>query len=88
MRSLPELKPGQDWSCGGCGSGIVKNPRKIDFEYSREEFPNGDVISKTTVRYVAPCCGSDLMLWDESIQDCIPWQYVDGASHDTGGKDE
>ncbi len=72
---LPSLKDGQDWCCGGCGSGIVKTPEKTHFEYSREELPNGDVISNTTVRYIAPCCGGELMLWDESRQDYIRWQY-------------
>lgn len=71
MSELPAIKSGQDWCCGGCGSGIVKTPKKIGFEHSREEFPNGDVISKTTVRYVAPCCGGELLLWDEAKQDFI-----------------
>lgn len=84
-RSLPELKPGQDWCCGGCGSGIVKNPRKTEFEYSREEFPDGRVISKTIPQYVAPCCGGELLLWDEGKEDCIPWQYVDSDQAKTGG---
>jgi hypothetical protein len=77
IRSLPELKPGQDWCCGGCGSGIVKKPKRTSFEYSREEFPDGRVISKTLPQYVAPCCGGELLLWDEANQDCIPWSYVD-----------
>lgn len=77
MRILPALADGQDWCCGGCGSGIVKAPRKIDFEYSREVLPNGDAVTKTTVRYVAPCCGADLLLWDENKQDHIPWSYVE-----------
>jgi hypothetical protein len=79
MRALPEIRSWQNWCCGGCGSGIAP-PKKIDFEYSREEFPNGDVISRTTVKYVAPCCGGDLLLWDEAKQDCIPWAYVEAAS--------
>jgi hypothetical protein len=77
MRALPKLEAGQNWCCGGCGSGIVKNPRKEDFEYSREEFPDGRVISKTMPQYVAPCCGGELLLWDEGKEDCIPWAYVD-----------
>lgn len=77
MKKLPELKSGQQWCCGGCGSGIVKTPRKTAFEYSREEFPNGNVISKTSVRYVAPCCNGDLMLWDEALQDTVPFSLVD-----------
>jgi hypothetical protein len=83
-RSLPSLEPGQDWCCGGCGSGIVDTPRRSDFEYSREEFPDGRVISMTMLQYVAPCCGGELLLWDEAKQDCIPWSYVetcqDGAA--------
>jgi len=74
---LPSLKAGQDWCCGGCGSGIVKTPKRTEFEYSREEFPDGRVISMTTPRYVAQCCGGELLLWDEGKQDCIPWNYVD-----------
>jgi hypothetical protein len=77
MRELPELKAGQDWCCGGCGSGIVKHPKRTDFEYSREEFPDGRVISKTLPQYVAPCCGGELLLWDEAKQDCIPWAYAE-----------
>lgn len=83
MSALPELAPGQDWCCGGCGSGIVKKPKRTAFEYSREEFPDGSVISKTTVKFVAPCCGGELMLWDEAKQDCIPWSYV--ARHAANG---
>jgi plasmid maintenance system antidote protein VapI len=79
MRVLPELKPGQDWCCGGCGSGIVKNPKKTDFEFSREVFPDGSVISKTQVVYVAPCCDGDLMLWDHNADDYVPWEYADAS---------
>jgi hypothetical protein len=80
MRELPELKAGQDWCCGGCGSGIVKKPKRTSFEYSREEFPDGRVTSKTMPQYVAPCCGGELLLWDEAKQDCIAWEYVDRAT--------
>jgi len=62
LNALPTLAAGQDWCCGGCGSGIVKNPKRADFEYSREEFPDGKVISKTAIQFVAPCCGGQLML--------------------------
>ena len=92
-RALPELQAGQDWCCGGCGSGIVMNPRQTAFEYSREEFPDGRVVSMTMPHFVAPCCGSGLMLWDEASQDFIPWAYAatsterqDGAAPDTKGE--
>jgi hypothetical protein len=83
-RVLPELKPGQDWCCGGCGSGIVKVPKEIDFEYSREEFPDGRVISMTMPQYVAPCCDGDLMLWDEAAGDCVEWAYVEVNGNQSG----
>lgn len=83
MRNLLERKEGQAWCCGGCGSGIVESPKRIDFEYSREEFEDGRVISKTIPAYVAPCCGGDLLLWDESIQDCVPWNYIDQSVNTT-----
>ncbi len=73
---LPALQDGQSWCCGGCGSGEVKVPKRIDFEYSREEFPDSRVISKTIDRYVAPCCGGSLMMWSEALQDVIKWSYV------------
>ena len=68
-RVLPALGAGQHWCCGGCGSGIVTIPRRDDSEHSREILPNGDVAIVTTVRYEAPCCGSDLLLWDGTKQD-------------------
>lgn len=71
MSGLPVLEAGQSWACGsGCG---YCTPKESALEYSREEFPDGRVISKTQRVFVSACCGEDLLLWDENKQDFLPW---------------
>lgn len=82
MKNLPELAAGQSWCCSnGCGECGTK---ETAFEYSREEFPNGDVISKTQRVFVSTCCDADLMLWDEGKQDFVEWDTP--ATNGAGGQ--
>lgn len=76
QRALPVLAAGQAWCCSnGCGE---CETRLDQFEYSRLEYPNGDVESKWKPVFVSNCCGMDLMLWDAGKQDFSKWNYVVG----------
>lgn len=78
MRELPALGKDQAWACGsGCGE---CQPKASLFEYSRTEYPNGNVDSKSERIFVSQCCDSTLMLWDEGKQDFEDWEYVDDAA--------
>ena len=57
-----------EFICGnGCG---VCKIRLNDFEYERTETLEGELISRKTVpRIVSACCGFDVDVWDERVQD-------------------
>jgi hypothetical protein len=72
---LPQLTATQSWCCGnGCGE---CKPKETLFEYSRTEFPNGEVHSRHEPLYVSACCYAELFLWDEAVQDVIPYKLED-----------
>lgn len=74
MKQLPILTPDQEWCCahsrGPC------QPVQSTFEYSREEYPNGDVTSKTTLIWVSSCCNAELLMYDNAENDFIGWKPV------------
>ena len=52
--------------CGEC------SPVLIDFEYSREETLDGQLIeSKTEQRTVSHCCHAEIEMWDEEKQEFV-----------------
>ena len=58
---LPKLREGEEFVCDeGCGTAA---PEAYDFEYSREEFPDGRVISKTARAYQSKCCKGALSVY-------------------------
>ena len=58
---LPTLKEGEEFVCdSGCGT---MTPEQYDFEYSREEFSDGTVISKTEPAWRSSCCGACVMVY-------------------------
>lgn len=60
--NLPTLKAGEEFVCGdGCGK---TTPEQHAFEYSREELPDGRVLSQTTPAWRAGCCGADLCVYN------------------------
>jgi hypothetical protein len=59
--TLPALKEGEEFVCdSGCGS---TTPEQYDFEYSREEFPDGRVISKTEKAWRSACCHACVLVY-------------------------
>ena len=84
MEELPTITDRQSWCCeNGCGE---CRPVQIDFEYSRTEDMDGNLIeSKTEKVWASHCCKAELMLWDEDRQDFIDWvpnAGVSGAAHE------
>ncbi|MBB4517365.1 hypothetical protein [Paraburkholderia fungorum] len=73
---LPGLTEAQQWTCeNGCGN---CRPEQADFEYSREEAPDGVLLnSKTCKVWVSHCCKGNLVLWDERKQAEVPWMGGD-----------
>lgn len=70
---LPKLKSGEEFVCAaGCGTTTAE---QYDFEYSREEFPDGRVMSKTMKAWRARCCGADLFIYNNLNDDFTP---IDG----------
>lgn len=58
---LPKLREGEEFVCDeGCGTTV---PEQYDFEYFREEFEDGRVISKTVKAYRSNCCKGDLSVF-------------------------
>lgn len=76
---LPEITKSQSWCCSeGCGD---CTPVPTDFEYSRTEDRQGNLIeSKTEKIFVSNCCGAELMLWDEEKQDNVAFEFVEGVA--------
>ncbi len=74
---LPMLNSGQSWCCDkGCGTCL---PMQIDFEYSRTEDLDGNLLeSKTHKAWVSDCCKADLLQWDESKNEFVPWDSSQG----------
>ena len=77
---LPELTRHQVWCCAkGCGP---ISPVMKEFAYQETFDANsGEVLSKVVGNvWVSPCCGAELMLWDESVPqgrhmgDFIEWK--------------
>ncbi|MEK6294415.1 MAG: hypothetical protein V4793_24115 [Paraburkholderia tropica] len=59
--TLPTLKEGEEFVCdSGCGTTM---PEQFDFEYSREEFGDGRVISKTQKSWRSSCCHACVMVY-------------------------
>lgn len=73
---LPELTKSQSWCCSeGCGDCL---PVTTDFEYSRIEDRQGNLIeSKTEKFFVSHCCRAELLLWDEEKQDHIDFDFIE-----------
>lgn len=69
---LPDLTEGQQWTCeNGCGN---CRPVQADFEYSREEVPEGVLLSSKTCKvWVSHCCKGNLVLWDGRNEAEVPW---------------
>ncbi len=78
METLPKIESHQTWCCSrGCGPCA---PKQKDFEYSRTEDFDGNLIeSLTTKVWVSGCCGSELDVYDEQRQ-C----FVDPPERNTG----
>lgn len=74
MSRLPIASASQQWCCSnGCGE---CKPRDSTFEYYREEDVDGNLVeSRTQPISVSHCCRADLLLWDESKQDFVEWEY-------------
>jgi len=69
MKTLPTLALGEEFICdSGCGT---TTPVLKEFEYSREEFDDGHVISKTRPEWFSSCCSSNVCVYrpDDSIVD-------------------
>lgn len=76
--SLPTLKTGEEFVCAdGCGTTTAE---QYDFEYSREEFPDGRVESKTMPAWRARCCGADLCVFNNITDDFTPLDDYIAAS--------
>lgn len=67
MEQLPTITNQQIWCCAnGCGE---CRPVQIDFEYSRTEDMDGNLLdSKTEKVWASHCCHAELELWDEDKQ--------------------
>ena len=72
---LPTITERQSWCCeNGCGE---CRPVQIDFEYSRTEDMDGNLIdSKTEKIWASHCCEAGLDLWDEDSQRFVEFEYV------------
>lgn len=70
---LPKIGEQQSWCCDeGCG---VCSPIQVDFEFSRTEDTDGNLIeSRTQKVWRSDCCKAGLMLWDETAQDYVAWE--------------
>lgn len=70
MKQLPSIEVHQSWCCArGCGECRAV---QIDFEYSRTEDMDGNLLeSKTDRVWASHCCHSELMLWDDKKQNFI-----------------
>lgn len=68
--NLPTLKAGEEFVCAdGCGTTTAE---QYDFEYSREEFPDGRVESKTVPAWRARCCGAELCIYSNLTDEFLP----------------
>jgi hypothetical protein len=64
LPALPTLREDEEFVCDrGCGT---TTPVLRDFEYSREEWPNGQVISKTEKVWGSVCCGSGVIVYNNA----------------------
>lgn len=79
--TLPQLKEGEEFICdSGCGT---IQPEGYDFEYSRETFPDGSVISKTEKTWRAPCCKAGVLVYSNREDTFTPLEdYAAPASDD------
>ncbi|WP_233869283.1 hypothetical protein [Paraburkholderia adhaesiva] len=68
--ALPKLAEGEEFVCErGCGT---TTPERYDFEYSREEFPDGRVETKTQKAWRSACCRSDVMVYSNMADTFTP----------------
>ncbi|WP_176079360.1 hypothetical protein [Paraburkholderia tropica] len=75
--TLPTLKEGKEFVCDrGCGT---TTPEQYDFEYSREEFADGRVISKTEKAWRTRCCRSDVLVFSNLADTFTPIEEYDGV---------
>lgn len=85
---LPALKDGEEFVCdSGCGA---TTPELRDFEYSREELPNGQVISKTEKVWRTGCCGACVTVYgslDDSWTDLDDYIAARAAAPASDGWD-
>lgn len=68
--------PGQLWCCSkGCGE---CHPALAISEYSRTTNAAGEIEeSKKEEIFVSSCCGVELWLWDERVEDNVDWDFSD-----------
>lgn len=70
---LPELTDTQSFNCvNGCGE---CKAIEFDFVYSETLDATTDEIiqQKTHKAFKSSCCGDEMEIWDEAIDDAFPW---------------
>lgn len=76
-QQAPPIGPHQQWTCAnGCGQCGV---RTIDFAWRTvTDLSTGQVVERDTVKAdVSSCCGAELLLWDDDLQDCVEFKMLE-----------